>query len=182
MFLSALEGVRTPRSSGKTIGPPVHRRVRGRIEEDRRGGFPGAGHPLPGRDRERVLHRRPLGDDQEPPQCRWPARAHEHEARGAPPRAVQGRGPGARQGARPARGLRRPPPVPRPRPRDPLPPARSRARSSTPCARRTRSTSMRSAAGLYDTIWQAFAVILPVKTVGVMGDGRTYDHVCACAP
>jgi GMP synthase (glutamine-hydrolysing) len=34
-------------------------------------------------------------------------------------------------------------------------------------------------AGLYDNIWQAFAVILPVKTVGVMGDGRTYDHVVA---
>ncbi|NIX77678.1 glutamine-hydrolyzing GMP synthase [Microvirga terricola] len=34
-------------------------------------------------------------------------------------------------------------------------------------------------AGLYDHIWQAFAVLLPVKTVGVMGDGRTYDHVCA---
>lgn len=34
-------------------------------------------------------------------------------------------------------------------------------------------------AGLYDDIWQAFAVLLPVKTVGVMGDGRTYDHVCA---
>jgi GMP synthase (glutamine-hydrolysing) len=33
-------------------------------------------------------------------------------------------------------------------------------------------------AGLYDEIWQAFAVLLPVKTVGVMGDGRTYDHVC----
>jgi GMP synthase (glutamine-hydrolysing) len=32
-------------------------------------------------------------------------------------------------------------------------------------------------AGLYDEIWQAFAVILPVKTVGVMGDGRTYDYV-----
>jgi len=32
-------------------------------------------------------------------------------------------------------------------------------------------------AGLYDAIWQAFAVILPVKTVGVMGDGRTYDFV-----
>jgi GMP synthase (glutamine-hydrolysing) len=32
-------------------------------------------------------------------------------------------------------------------------------------------------AGLYDDIWQAFAVILPVKTVGVMGDGRTYEHV-----
>jgi len=32
-------------------------------------------------------------------------------------------------------------------------------------------------AGLYDAIWQAFAVLLPVRTVGVMGDGRTYDYV-----
>ncbi|MEJ2120206.1 MAG: glutamine-hydrolyzing GMP synthase [Alphaproteobacteria bacterium] len=35
------------------------------------------------------------------------------------------------------------------------------------------------AAGLYDAIWQAFAVLLPVRTVGVMGDVRTYDYVCA---
>ena len=34
-------------------------------------------------------------------------------------------------------------------------------------------------AGLYDAIWQAFAVLLPVRTVGVMGDFRTYDSVCA---
>ena len=34
-------------------------------------------------------------------------------------------------------------------------------------------------AGLYDVIWQAFAVLLPVRTVGVMGDARTYDFVCA---
>ncbi len=35
------------------------------------------------------------------------------------------------------------------------------------------------AAGLYDAIWQAFAALLPVRSVGVMGDGRTYDYVCA---
>ncbi|GAB3442980.1 glutamine-hydrolyzing GMP synthase [Insolitispirillum peregrinum] len=34
-------------------------------------------------------------------------------------------------------------------------------------------------AGLYDVIWQAFAVLLPVRTVGVMGDGRTYDYALA---
>src|SRR6516164_8925136 len=33
--------------------------------------------------------------------------------------------------------------------------------------------------GLYDTIWQGFAVLLPVRTVGVMGDARTYDYACA---
>jgi len=34
-------------------------------------------------------------------------------------------------------------------------------------------------AGLYDKIWQAFAVLLPVQSVGVMGDERTYENVCA---
>ena len=34
-------------------------------------------------------------------------------------------------------------------------------------------------AGLYDDIWQAFAALLPVKAVGVMGDGRSYDYLCA---
>jgi GMP synthase (glutamine-hydrolysing) len=34
-------------------------------------------------------------------------------------------------------------------------------------------------ANLYDAIWQAFAVLLPVRMVGVMGDARTYDQVCA---
>ena len=34
-------------------------------------------------------------------------------------------------------------------------------------------------AGLYDKIWQALAVLLPVRTVGVMGDDRTYEFACA---
>ena len=32
--------------------------------------------------------------------------------------------------------------------------------------------------GLYDKIWQAYAALLPVKTVGVMGDNRTYEYLC----
>jgi GMP synthase (glutamine-hydrolysing) len=34
-------------------------------------------------------------------------------------------------------------------------------------------------AGLFDDVWQEFAVLLPVRTVGVMGDGRTYENVIA---
>jgi GMP synthase (glutamine-hydrolysing) len=44
-------------------------------------------------------------------------------------------------------------------------------------ARGRRDLSRGDPAGLYDKIWQAFAVLLPVQTVGVMGDGRTYDFV-----
>jgi GMP synthase (glutamine-hydrolysing) len=34
-------------------------------------------------------------------------------------------------------------------------------------------------AGVYDDVWQAFVVLLPVQSVGVMGDGRTYEWACA---
>ena len=89
-------GVTDPEAKRKTIG----RLFIDVFEEEAKkiGGarFPGAGHALSRRDRERVVHRRAVGHHQEPPQCRRPARAHEHEAGRAAARAVQGRGAGAR--------------------------------------------------------------------------------------
>ena len=179
LFLAALEGRQRPGGEAQDHRPPVHRRVRGGGEEDRRRGVPGAGHALPGRDRERVVHRRPVGDDQEPPQCRRPARAHEHEARRAAARAVQGRGPGARRelGLPDAFVGRHPFPGPGLAIRCPG----TITREKLEVLRKADAIYLDEIrkAGLYDTIWQAFAVLLPVKTVGVMGDGRTYDHVCA---
>jgi GMP synthase (glutamine-hydrolysing) len=75
--------------------------------------------------------------------------------------------------------LRRPPSVPRPRPRHPHP--RRDHREKLDILRKADAIYLDEIrkAGLYDAIWQAFAVLLPVRTVGVMGDGRTYDSVCA---
>ena len=145
LFLGELAGVTDPEAEAQDHRPAVHRRVRRRGQEDRRRRFPGAGHALSRRDRERVVHRRPVGDDQVAPQCRRPARAHEHEAGRAVARTVQGRGARARPRTRPARNLRRPPSVPRPRPRHPLPRRDHRRRSSTSCATPTPSISTRSA-------------------------------------
>ena len=125
--------------------PAVHRRVRGGGQEARRRRLPRAGHALSRRDRKRLVHRRPVGHDQVAPQCRRPARAHEHEARRAAARTVQGRGARARPRARPARepssaATRFPGPGLAIRSR-----RASRAKSSTSCARPTPSISTRSA-------------------------------------
>ena len=137
---------RRPGGQAQDHRQTVHRRVRAGGQEDRRRAIPGAGHALPGRDRERVVHRRAVGDDQVAPQCRRAARAHEHEAGRAVARTVQGRGAGARPRAGLAGVLRRPASVPRAGPRHPRARRDHAARSSTSCGSPTRSTSRRSAA------------------------------------
>ena len=177
-FLKALAGVDDPEVKRKTIGKLFIDVFEAEAKKIGGARIPRAGHALSRRDRERVVHRRAVGDHQVAPQCRRPARAHEHEAGRAAARIVQGRGARARPRARPAGGLRRPPSV-----------SRGRAsRSAAPATiTREKLDILRLAddiyieeirrAGLYDDIWQAFAVLLPVRTVGVMGDFRTYDYV-----
>ena len=65
-----------PGTEAQDHRPPVHRRVRGGGAQDRRRRFPGPGHALSRRHRERQLHRRPERDHQVAPQCRRPAGAH----------------------------------------------------------------------------------------------------------
>jgi GMP synthase (glutamine-hydrolysing) len=179
---SGLAGVTDPRGQAQ-----VHRRPSSTCSRRRRKKIGGADFLAQGTLYpdviESVSSPAALGDDQEPPQRRRPARAHEHEAGRAAARAVQGRGARARPRARPARGLRRPPPVPRPGPRHPHP-RRGHAREGCDILRKADAIYLEEIrkAGLYDAIWQAFAVLLPVKTVGVMGDGRTYDTSARCAP
>ena len=81
-----------------------------------------------------------------------------------------------------SRGVCRPPSVPRPRARHPLPGPVTREKLDILRKADAIYLDEIRKAGLYDAIWQAFAVLLPVQTVGVMGDYRTYDYVWRCAP
>ena len=125
-FIAGARGRRGPRGQAQDDREIVHRHVRGggaphRERRQGAGRVSGARHALSRRDRERVVFRRPVGHDQEPPQRRRPARAHAHEAGRAVARIVQGRGARSWPRARPAGGVRRPPSLSGPRPRRPLP-------------------------------------------------------------
>ena len=102
---------------------------------------------------------------------RRPARAYEHAAIEAA-RTVQGRGQAlGKELGLPESFIGRH--ASRPRPRHPLSGGITREAEILREADAIISTIRK--AGLYDAIWQAFAVLLPVQTVGVMGDGRTYE-------
>ena len=177
-FLGGLEGVTDPEAKRKFIGAKFINVFEAEANKIGGADFLAQGTLYPGRDRERQLHRRAVGDDQEPPQCRRAARADEHAA-GRAACASCSRTRCARSAANSG--------CPKP-----LSAAiRSRARASRSGFRRSHQEKcdiLRKAdaiyleeirnAGLYDAIWQAFAVLLPVRTVGVMGDYRTYDFVC----
>ncbi len=156
---------------------PVHRDLRARSAK-RLGGarFPGPGDDLPRRHRERP-RQGPVGDHQVPPQRRRPPERAPLQAHRAAPRAVQGRGPGPGRSSSASTGIS-------------SPSIRSRARPGGADRGRGRPRGLailREAddilveevrrAGVYNKLWQAFAVLLPVRSVGVMGDQRTYQQV-----
>ena len=133
-FLRNLRGIEDPEKKRVVIGHTFVGRVRARRERDSRRALPGAGDALPGRDRV-GLGARAVGHDQDPPQRRRSARAHEARGGRAAARAVQGRGARSRRAPRRAARALAPPPVPGPGPGDPRA-RRGHARAARAAARR----------------------------------------------
>ena len=144
-----------------------------------------AGNDLSGRDRIRGREDQEGAHDQVAPQRRRPAGDAASQAARAVARAVQGRGSRARAGARLAARNGLAPSVSRPWTRR-AHPGRGHARTPTLLRRadaifieELRQSRDADGKSWYDLTAQAFAVFLPVRSVGVMGDGRTYEHVVA---
>ncbi len=156
----------------------VHRRLQGRGEEDRRGQVPRPGHALPRRDRVPVGEG-PVRGHQEPSQRGRPSEGPRVQTGRAPPRTLQRRSARGGPAPRARRGVHLPPALPRPRPRHPGDRPDSRPALDTLREADAVVVDEIRKAGLYRKVWQSFAVLLPVKSVGVMGDGRTYDNTIA---
>ena len=179
-FLDALAGVEEPEAKRRAIG---HTFIDVFEEATASAGtareVPRAGDAVSRRDRERVADRRTVGDDQDAPQRRRAEAGDALLPHRAAARAVQGRGAQRGTRARPSRGDGRPTSFP-----GPGLAIRVLGAVSEPALHVLRQADaiyleeIRSA-NLYDEIWQAFAVLLPIRSVGVMGDERTYDNVVA---
>ena len=172
LFLDALEGESDPETKRKTIGRLFIEVFEAEAKKIGGADFLAQGTLYPGRDRERVLHRRPVGHHQVAPQCRRPARAHEHAswssrcancsrtrcARSAANSACPSTSSAAIRFPGPGLAIRCPGGI---------------TREKLDILRKADAIYLDEIrkAGLYDAIWQAFAVLLPVQTVGVMGDG-----------
>ena len=174
-FLAQLAGVTDPETKRKRDRRDVHPRVRGgvaRASTDARFLVQGTLYPdvieSGSKTAAKIKTHHNVGglpDDMdlelvEP--LRWP---------------VQGRGPPGRRRARPARRDRLAPAVPGPRPRGPHHRRGHAPSGSRSCA--TPTPSIREEirrAGLEREIWQAFAVLPAIQSVGVMGDARTYEY------
>ncbi len=138
LFLDRLAGVTDPEKKRKIIGATFIDVFEAEASKLGEVDFPRPGDALSRRDRV-DLDRRPVVDDQEPPQCRRASRAHAHDADRAAARAVQGRGAGGRPQAGARRGVRRAPAVPRAGSCRPDPRRGHAGRGSRCCRRRTRS-------------------------------------------
>ena len=176
-FLLKLAGVTEPERKRKIIGEEFIRVFEAEAQKDRRRGFPGPGHHLPGRDRVRAGGR---GGHQVPPQRGGPAGLRglpgDHRA---PAPALQGRGASAGPGAGPAGVSGDPPALPGP----------GLAIRIIGDITKEKADTLREAdfifrdeltrAGEAGKISQYFAVLTNTRSVGVMGDGRTYDYTLA---
>ena len=174
-FIAALADVTDPEQKRKLIGQSLHPGLRGGRGADLADApYLVQGTLYPDIVESRARRRR---DDQVAPQRRRPARRHALRARRAAAQPLQGRGPRARRGSsgspRTSCGA-----SPSRVPASPCASsARSRRSASTRCGAPTHVVAEEvRRAGLYRELWQAFAVLPAVRTVGVMGDGRTYEY------
>jgi GMP synthase (glutamine-hydrolysing) len=179
LFLARWKASR-PRGQAQDHRPAVHRRVPENAANEIGGAeFLAQGTLYPDVIESVSFSGGPSVTIKSPPQRRRPAGKDGAEAGRAAARTVQGRGARAWPRTGPAGPLHRPPPLPRPGPGHPLPGRDHREKLDI--LRRADAVYIDQIRkhGLYDEIWQAFAAILPMRTVGVMGDGRTYDYALA---
>ena len=170
---------RRPRAQAPGDRRDVHRGVRGGGGQDPAGRLPGPGDDLP-RPHRVDVGEGSLAHHQDAPQRGRSSRADAAAPRGAAARPLQGRSAPPGRGAGPGPRLPPAPSLPRAGPGR-AHPGRGERAERVAVLQRADAIFLEELRreGLYDEVAQAFAVLLPVRSVGVMGDARTYDNVLA---